>query len=192
MDWHTHINNIHWGSCCLTISLPWFKREGLPNHWQSLFKKLWILHSNIHVWCPFSFPQCAILDTWNDCYGGFSAMKSSGSIPFYCLKFAPFYGRHSFLCIVAVCWWKNEAYTDWHYSILLLSVIINRVTFVTDVKVLLPTPFIAWNLHPFCERHSFLYIVAVCWWKKEAWDWYCNYVMVSSQNIGQVNTSTCF
>ena len=21
MDWHTHINNIHWGGCCLTISL---------------------------------------------------------------------------------------------------------------------------------------------------------------------------
>ena len=41
---------------------PWFKREGLPNHWQSLFKKLWVLHSNIHVKCPFSFPQCAILD----------------------------------------------------------------------------------------------------------------------------------
>ena len=51
---------------------------------------------------------------------------------FYCLKFAPFCGRHSFLCIVAVCWWKNEAYTDWYYSILLLSVIINSVTFVTD------------------------------------------------------------
>ena len=140
----------------------------------------------------FLSPNVLFLILWNDCYGGFLAMKSSGSIPFYCLKLAPFYGRHSFLCIVAVCWWKNEAYTDWHYSILLLSVIINRVTFVTDVKVLLPTPFIAWNLHPFCERHSFLYIVAVCWWKKEAWDWYCNYVMVSSQNIGQVNTSTCF
>ena len=21
MDWHTHRNNIHWGGCCLTISL---------------------------------------------------------------------------------------------------------------------------------------------------------------------------
>ena len=140
----------------------------------------------------FLSPNVLFLIFWNDCYGGFLAMKSSATTPFYCLKFASFCGRHSFLCIVAVCWWKNEAYTDWHYSILLLSVIINRVTFVTDVKVLLPAPFIAWNLHPFCERHSFLYIVAVCWWKKEAWDWYCNYVMVSSQNIGQVNTSTCF
>ena len=58
--------------------------------------------------------------------------ESSATTPFYCLKFAPFCGRHSFLCIVAVCWWKNEAYTDWYYSILLLSVIINSVTFVTD------------------------------------------------------------
>ena len=58
--------------------------------------------------------------------------KSSATTPFYCLKFAPFCERHSFLCIVAVCWWKNEAYTDWYYSILLLSVIINSVTFVTD------------------------------------------------------------
>ena len=58
--------------------------------------------------------------------------ESSATTPFYCLKFAPFCGRHSFLCIVAVCWWKNEAYTDWYYSILVLSVIINSVTFVTD------------------------------------------------------------
>ena len=21
MDWHTHTNNVHWGDCCLTISL---------------------------------------------------------------------------------------------------------------------------------------------------------------------------
>ena len=111
---------------------PWFKTEGLPNHWQSLFKKLWVLHNNIHVKCPFSFPQCAILDILNDCYGGFLAMKSSATTPFYCLKFASFCGRHSFLCIVAVCWWKNEAYTDWYYSILLLSIIINNVTFETD------------------------------------------------------------
>ena len=110
---------------------PWFKREGLPNHWQSLFKKLWVLHSNIHVKCPFSFPQCVLI-FWNHCYGGFLAMKIPATTPFYCLKFAPFCGRHSFLCIVAVCWWKNEAYTDWYYSILLLSVIINSVTFVTD------------------------------------------------------------
>ena len=52
--------------------------------------------------------------------------------PFICLKFAPFCERHSFLCIVAVCWWKNEADTDWYYSILPLSVIIKSVTFVTD------------------------------------------------------------
>ena len=58
-------------------------------------------------------------------------MKSSAT-PFYCLKFAPFSGRHSFLCIVAVCWWKNEAYTDWYYSILPLSVIMTCVTFATD------------------------------------------------------------
>ena len=40
---------------------------------------------------------------WNDCYGGFLAVKSSATTPFYCLKFAPFCERHSFLCIVAVC-----------------------------------------------------------------------------------------
>ena len=61
-----------------------------------------------------------------------SHAKSPANTPFYCLKFAPFCGRHSILCIVAVCWWKNEAYTDWYHSILLLSVIINSVTFVTD------------------------------------------------------------
>ena len=52
--------------------------------------------------------------------------------PLLLLKIFPFCGRHSFLCIAAVCWWQNEAYTDWYYSILLLSVIINSVTFVTD------------------------------------------------------------
>ena len=68
------------------------------------------------------FPQSAILDI----------LGRLLTTPFYCWKFAPFCERHSFLCIVAVCWWKNEAYTDWYYSILLLSVIINSVTFVTD------------------------------------------------------------
>ena len=68
------------------------------------------------------FPQSAILDI----------LERLLTTPFYCWKFAPFCERHSFLCIVAVCWWKNEAYTDWYYSILLLSVIINGVTFVTD------------------------------------------------------------
>ena len=68
------------------------------------------------------FPQSAILDI----------LERLLTTPFYCWKFAPFCERHSFLCIVAVCWWKNEAYTDWYHSILLLSVIINSVTFVTD------------------------------------------------------------
>ena len=68
------------------------------------------------------FPQSAILDI----------LERLLTNPFYCWKFAPFCERHSFLCIVAVCWWKNEAYTYWYYSILLLSVIINSVTFVTD------------------------------------------------------------
>ena len=65
------------------------------------------------------FPQSAILDI----------LERLLTTPFYCWKFAPFCERHSFLCIVAVCWWKNEAYTDWYYSILLLSLIINSVTF---------------------------------------------------------------
>ena len=84
------------------------------------------------LWPVFFSPNLLFLIFWNDCYGGFLAMKSSATTPFYCLKFTPFYERHSFLCIVAVCWWQNEAYTDWYYSILLLSVIINSVTFVTD------------------------------------------------------------
>ena len=84
------------------------------------------------LWPVFFFPNLLFLIFWNDCYGGFLAMKSSASAPFYGLKFAPFCERHSFLCIVVVCWWKNEAYRDWYYSILLLSVIINSVTFVTD------------------------------------------------------------
>ena len=80
----------------------------------------------------FLSPNVLFSIVWNDCYGGFLGMKGSATTPFYCWKFAPFCGRHSFLCIVAVCWWKNEADTDWYYSILLLSVIINSVTFVTD------------------------------------------------------------
>ena len=84
------------------------------------------------LWPVFFSPNLLFLIFWNDCYGGFLAMKSSATTPFYCLKFTPFFERHSFLCIVAVCWWQNEAYTDWYYSILLLSVIINSVTFVTD------------------------------------------------------------
>ena len=70
------------------------------------------------------FPQSAILDI----------LERLLTTPFYCWKFAPFCERHSFLCIVAVCWWKNEAYTDWYYSILPLSVIINSVTFVTMIS----------------------------------------------------------
>ena len=84
------------------------------------------------LWPVYFSPNLLFLIFWNDCYGRFFDIKSSATTPFYCLKFAPFCGRHSFLCIVAVCWWKNEAYTDWYYSILLLSVIINSVTFVTD------------------------------------------------------------
>ena len=70
------------------------------------------------------FPQSAILHI----------LERLLTTPFYCCKFAPFCERHSFLCIETVCWWKNEAYTDWYYSyysILLLSVIINSVMFVT-------------------------------------------------------------
>ena len=72
----------------------------------------------------FFFPQSAILHL----------LERLLTTPFYCCKFAPFCERHSFLCIETVCWWKNEAYTDWYYSyysILLLSVIINSVMFVT-------------------------------------------------------------
>ena len=72
----------------------------------------------------FLFPQSAILHL----------LERLLTTPFYCCKFAPFCERHSFLCIETVCWWKNEAYTDWYYSyysILLLSVIINSVMFVT-------------------------------------------------------------
>ena len=83
----------------------------------------------------FLSPNVLFLIFWNDCYGGFLGMKSSATTPFYCWKFAPFCGRHSFLCIVAVCWWKKEADTDWYYSILLLSVIMNSVTFVTDDSI---------------------------------------------------------
>ena len=87
------------------------------------------------LWPVVFSPNLLLLIFWNDCYIGLLAMKSSATTPFYCLKFAPLCERHSFLCIVAVCRWKNEAYTDWYYSyysILLLSVIINSVTFVTD------------------------------------------------------------
>ena len=88
---------------------------------------------NARILRPVFFsPNLLFLIFWNDCYGGFLAMKSSATTPFYCLKFAPFCGRHSFLCIVAVCLWKNEAFTDRYYSILVLPVIINSVTFVTD------------------------------------------------------------
>ena len=111
---------------------PWFKREGLPNHWQSLFKKLWVLHSNIHAWCPFSFPQCATLDTLERLLWWVLGHEKFCFHPVLLLKICPLLWATLLLCIVAVCWWKNEAYTDWHYSILLLSVIINSVTFVTD------------------------------------------------------------
>ena len=53
---------------------------------------------------PFSFPpNLLFLIFWKDRYGGFLATKKSATTPFYCLKFAPFCERHSFLCIVAVC-----------------------------------------------------------------------------------------
>ena len=87
---------------------------------QSLLKKLWVLYCNILynariLWPVFFSTNLLFLIFWKDRYGGFLAMKSSATTPFYCLKFAPFCERHSCLCIVAVCWWKNEAYTDWYY-----------------------------------------------------------------------------
>ena len=128
---------------------------------------------------PVFFPPMC-LDILEPCYGGFLAMKSPATTPFYCLKFAPFCGRHSFLCIVAVCWWKNEAYTDWYYSILLLSVIINSVTVCNWCKSSATTPFYCLKFAPLCERHSFLCIVAVCWWKNEEYtDWYYSISLLS-------------
>ena len=111
----------------------------------------------------FLSPNVLFLMFWNDCYGGFLAMKSSATTPFYCLKFPPFCERHSFLCIVAVCWWKNEAYTDWYYSILLLSVII-KCHVCNWCKSSATTPFYCLEYAPFCEQHSFLCIVAVCYY----------------------------
>ena len=135
MDWHTHINQHSLGRLLLNYK-PCFKREGLPNHWQSLLKKLWVLHSNIHVLCPFSLPQWATLDILERLLwwllGHEKFCYPPRPLSFYCLKFALFCGRYSFSCIVAECWWKNESYTDWYYRILLLSVLINSVTFVTD------------------------------------------------------------
>ena len=131
MDWHTYINNIHWGGCCLTTSLD-LKGKDYQITGNPRLKNFGYCTATFMYNARFLSPNVLFLIFWNDCYGGFLAMKSSATTPFYCLKFAPFCGRHSFLCIVAVCWWKNEAYTDWYYSILLLSVIINSVTFVTD------------------------------------------------------------
>ena len=131
MDWHTHINNIHWGGCCLTISLD-LKGKDYQITGNPCLKNFGYCTATFMYNTRFLSPDELFLIFWSDCYGGFLGMKSSATTPFYCLKFAPFCGRHSFLCIVAVCWWKNEAYTDWYYSILLLSVIINSVTFVTD------------------------------------------------------------
>ena len=59
------------------------------------------------LWPVFFSPNVLFLIFWKDRYGGFLATKSSTTTPFYCLKFAPFCERHSFLCIVAVRWWKN-------------------------------------------------------------------------------------
>ena len=61
MDWRTHINNIHRGGCCLTVSLD-LKRKDYQITGNPCLKNFWVLHNNIHVKCPFSFPQCAILD----------------------------------------------------------------------------------------------------------------------------------
>ena len=131
MDWHTHTNNVHWGDCCLTISLD-LKGKDYQITGKPCLKNFGYCTATFMYNARFLSPNVLFLIFWNDCYGGFLAMKSSATTPFYCLKFTPFFERHSFLCIVAVCWWQNEAYTDWYYSILPLSVIINSVTFVTD------------------------------------------------------------
>ena len=83
-------------------------------------------------WPVFYSPNLLLLIFWNDCYGGFLALKSSVTTPFYCLKCAPFCERHSFLCIVLYVDGRTKHCRDWYYSILLLSIIINSVTFVTD------------------------------------------------------------
>ena len=121
------------------------------------------------LWPVYFSPQSAILDI----------LERLLATPFHCWKFAPFCERHSFLCIVAVCWWKNEAYTDWYYSILLLSVII-KCHVCNWCKSSATTPFYCLKFAPFWERHSFLCIVAVCWWKNEAYtDWYYSILVLS-------------
>ena len=102
MDWHTHINNIHWGGCCLTISLD-LKGKDNEITGNPCLKNVGYYTATSMYNARFLSPNVLFSIFWNECYGGFLAMKSSATTPFYCLKFAPFCERHSFLCIVAVC-----------------------------------------------------------------------------------------
>ena len=81
---------------------------------------------------PVFFSQCAILDILERLLWWVLGHETFCYHPLLLLKICLFCRRHSFLRIVAVCWWKNEAYKDWYYSFLLLSVIINSVTFVIN------------------------------------------------------------
>ena len=99
MDWHTHINNIHWGGCCLNISLD-LKGKDYQITGNPCLKNFGYCTATFMYNASFLSPIVLLLIFWNDCYGGFLAMKSSATTPFYCLKFAPFCERHSFLCIV--------------------------------------------------------------------------------------------
>ena len=102
MDWHTYINNIHWCGCCLTISLD-LKGKDYQITGNPYIKNLGYCTATFMYNARFLSPNVLFLTVWNDCYGGFLALKSPATTPSYCLKFASFCGRHSFLCIVAVC-----------------------------------------------------------------------------------------
>ena len=102
MDWHTHINNIHWGDCCLTISLD-LKGKDYQITGNPALKNFGYCTTTFMHNARFLSPNVLFLIFWNDCYGRFFDIKSSATTPFYCLKFTPFCGRHSFL--LAVCRW---------------------------------------------------------------------------------------
>ena len=88
MDWPTHINNIRWGGCCLTISLD-LKGKDYQITGKACLKNFGYCTATFVYNVRFLSPNVLFLILWNDCYGGFLAMKSSATTPLLLLKIYP-------------------------------------------------------------------------------------------------------
>ena len=80
--------NIHWDGCCLTISLD-LKGKDYQVTGNPCLKNFGYCTATFMYNTRFFPPNVLFLIFWNDCCGGFLAMKSSATTPFFFPKNLP-------------------------------------------------------------------------------------------------------